>query len=234
MVVKYGPLLLWHTIPQKPTSAHVLHLGFLKRLLGVKEGTDTYCVLRETNEMPIPFYWFRCINDSGTVCSLQTIISWESCAGWPSCCKQKGYMDLSGSAVAPRIPCVPASLDAIRFCESINLKQFELTLRKHIIGGWRELDNLIPHETHHTSRIMRTYHTHFVVPQRFCRLTCDWAPGLLTAGPPTHSFSHGRLDTILHVQTKVVELWVYWSQSVCRGSEGQTIKVWAPLRCPKL
>jgi len=47
---------------------------------------------------------------------------------------------------------------------SINLKQFELTLREHFIGGWRELDNVTPHETHHSSRIMRRYHTHFCVP----------------------------------------------------------------------
>jgi hypothetical protein len=39
------------------------------------------------------------------------------------------------------------------------------------------------------------------------------------------SFSHGRLDTILHVQTKVVESWAYWSQSVWRGPQGQTFKV---------
>jgi len=41
------------------TRAHV-HLGFLKKLLGVKKGTDTHCVLRETGQMPIFFYWFRC------------------------------------------------------------------------------------------------------------------------------------------------------------------------------
>jgi len=45
----------------KITPTHVLHLGFLKRLLGVKKSTDTYCVLRETGQMPIFFYWFRCI-----------------------------------------------------------------------------------------------------------------------------------------------------------------------------
>ena len=40
------------------TRAHVLHLGFLKKLLGVKKGsTDTHCVLRETGQMPIFFYW---------------------------------------------------------------------------------------------------------------------------------------------------------------------------------
>jgi hypothetical protein len=41
------------------TRAHVLHLGFLKKLLGVKKGTDTHCVLRKTGQMPIFFYWFR-------------------------------------------------------------------------------------------------------------------------------------------------------------------------------
>ena len=45
----------------KITPTHVLHLGFLKRLLGVKKSTDTHCVLRETGQMPIFFYWFRCI-----------------------------------------------------------------------------------------------------------------------------------------------------------------------------
>ena len=47
----------------KITPTHVLHLGFLKRLLGVKKGTDIHsgCVLRETGQMPIFFYWFRCI-----------------------------------------------------------------------------------------------------------------------------------------------------------------------------
>jgi len=59
----------------------------------------------------------------------------------------------------------PASqqiLNAIRSCESIHLKQFEHTLREHIIGNWRELDNLTPYNNHHSSRIMRTYHTHLV------------------------------------------------------------------------
>jgi len=55
-------------------------------------------------------------------------------------------------------------LDAIRSRQTINLGQFELTLREHIIGGWRDLDTLTPHEAHHSSRIMRTYHTHFGVP----------------------------------------------------------------------
>ena len=61
----------------------------------------------------------------------------------------------------------PASqqfVNAIRYRESIHLKQFELTVRERIIGSWRELDNITPHDTHHSSKIMRTYHTHFGVP----------------------------------------------------------------------
>jgi len=37
-------------------------------------------------------------------------------------------------------------------------------LRKCIIGRWRELYSLTPHDNHHSSRIMRTYHTHFDEP----------------------------------------------------------------------
>ena len=61
----------------------------------------------------------------------------------------------------------PASqqfLAAIRSRESTNLKQFEPSLREHVIGSWRELDNLTPHDNHHSSRIMRTHHTHFGIP----------------------------------------------------------------------
>jgi hypothetical protein len=42
-------------------TPYIFHLGFLKRLLGVKKSTDTNCVLHETGQMPAFFYWFRCI-----------------------------------------------------------------------------------------------------------------------------------------------------------------------------
>ena len=62
------------------------------------------------------------------------------------------------------LPTFQQLLDAIRSRQTINLEQFKLTLREHIIGGLRDLDILTPHEAHHSSRIMRTYHTHFGVP----------------------------------------------------------------------
>ena len=57
------------------------------------------------------------------------------------------------------------AMHAIRSREqAINIKQFELTLHERINGSWRELDNLTPHDNHHSSRIMRTCHTHFGEP----------------------------------------------------------------------
>ena len=56
---------VWATsslIPQKLPPHMSFIFGFLKRLLGVKKSTgDTHCVLRKTGQMPIFFYWFRCI-----------------------------------------------------------------------------------------------------------------------------------------------------------------------------
>jgi len=149
----------------KITPTHILHLGFLKRLLGVKKGTDTHCVLRETGQMPVFFYWFRCI-----------IQFWNSLLSSNNPLLEKvvradlliaNRSDTWIYQVLHALQDFPASqqfLNAIRSCESINLKQFELTLRKHIIGSWRELDNLTPQDNHHSSRIMRTYHTHYGVP----------------------------------------------------------------------
>jgi len=43
------------------TKVHVYHTGFLKSLLGFKRATETRCLLQKTGQMPLYFYWFRCI-----------------------------------------------------------------------------------------------------------------------------------------------------------------------------
>ena len=156
----------------KITPTHVLHLGFLKRLLGVKRGTNTHCVLRKTGQLPIFFFWFRCIirfwnslHSSNNPFLEKVVRSDLLIAKW--------YLDLPGSA---RNPKSQQFFNAIQSRESINLKQFELTLHEHIIGSWRELDNLTPRDNHHSSRTMRTYHTHFAVPLGI-------APGWWLFGP---------------------------------------------------
>jgi len=42
------------------TKAHIHHGSFLK-MLGVKRSTNTHCLLRETGQLPLYFYWFRCV-----------------------------------------------------------------------------------------------------------------------------------------------------------------------------
>ena len=46
--------------------------------------------------------------DFETIPLLKKSSSWESCVGWPSSCKQEWFMDLTGSARAPRFPRVSA------------------------------------------------------------------------------------------------------------------------------
>jgi hypothetical protein len=86
-------------------------------------------------------------------------------AAWFTSCKQKWYMDLPGSACAPRFTYISTAFGCHTISSDYQSRTvWTLTLREHIIGGSRDLDILTPHEAHHSSRIMRTYHTHFGVP----------------------------------------------------------------------
>jgi len=53
---------------------------------------------------------------------------------------------------------------AIMSRSKINMSDFELLLREHMIQEWKDLDQIHPHDAHVSSRVMRTYHTHFGVP----------------------------------------------------------------------
>jgi hypothetical protein len=148
----------------KITPTCVLHLGFLK---------DSWMSRKEQNSLRAPrnrsdahfLYLFRCI-----------IRSWNSSLSSNNPLLEKvvrtdlliaNRSDTWTNQVLHALQDFPASqqfLNAIRSRESIHLKQFELTLHERIIGSWKELDNLTPHDNHHSSRIMRTYHTHFGVP----------------------------------------------------------------------
>ena len=151
-------------IPQK-SLPHMSFIFASEKTPGCQEKHDTHCVLRKTGQMPIFFYWFRCI-----------IRFWNSLPSSNNPLREKvvqadlliaNRSDTWNYQVLHALQDFPTSqqfLNAIRSRESINLKQFELTLRERIIGSWRKLDNLTPHDNHHSSRIMRTYHTNFGVP----------------------------------------------------------------------
>ena len=92
------------------TRAHVFHLGFLEKLLGVKKGTDTHCVLCETGQMPIFFYWFRCIIRfwNSLLSSNNPLL--EKVVRADLLIANRSVLDLPGSArsATPRFPCVSA------------------------------------------------------------------------------------------------------------------------------
>jgi hypothetical protein len=102
---------------------------------------------------------------SGTVYSLQTTLFLRKLCGLIYFLQTEGiHWTYQVLHALQDLPTSHQFLDAIRSRQTINLGQFELTLREHIIGGWRDLDILTPRDNHHSSRIMRTYHTHFGVP----------------------------------------------------------------------
>jgi len=61
------------------------------------------------------------------------------------------------------IPGAEVYISAIMSHSKINMSDFELLLHEQIIWEWRDLDQIRPHDVHVSSRVMRTYHTHFGV-----------------------------------------------------------------------
>ncbi len=45
----------------------------------------------------------------------------------------------------------------------ISMSDFELLLREQTIREWKDLEQIHPHDARASSKIMRTYHTHFGV-----------------------------------------------------------------------
>ncbi len=60
MDVKFGLQILTFK-SSATTKAHIHRACLLKMLLGVKRSTNTHCLLRETGQLPLSFYRFRCV-----------------------------------------------------------------------------------------------------------------------------------------------------------------------------
>jgi len=58
----------------------------------------------------------------------------------------------------------PVHVSAIMSRSKINMSDFELLLHEQTIREWRDLEQIHPRDAHVSSRVMRTYHTHFGVP----------------------------------------------------------------------
>ena len=138
-VVKYGPLLLWHMFPQKsPPHMSFILASWKNSWVSRKTLSDTNWVLRETGQMPIFFYWFRCIIrfwnslPSSTNPLLEKVLQADLLIANRS---DTGLIRFCTHSTSTS----QQFLNAIRSREAVNIKQFELTLRERIIGSWREL-----------------------------------------------------------------------------------------------
>ena len=149
----------------KDSDAHTFHTGFLKSLLGVKRATETHCILRETGQMPLYFYWFRCtmrfwnclLNTNNPL--VHAIIQADL-----RIATRKGSWTHDVLTALNDVPDTLPFSTAIRGQNRVCMEQFETVLQQHVINDWRVLDGLTPQEPHDSSRIMRTYHTHFGIP----------------------------------------------------------------------
>ena len=147
------------------TEAHIRHTCFLKSLLGVKKATETHCLLRETGQMPLYFYWFRCvIRFWNNLLSSNNTLLHQMAQADIRLAKNKSSWSCQVLTALQEIPDAQQFAEAVRSCEKVNMDMFEKVLCNQVTAVWRLLDGVTPQEAHSSSRIMRTYHSHFGLP----------------------------------------------------------------------
>jgi len=144
------------------SQPHIHHTCFLRSLLGVKKGTRTECLLRETGQMPLFFYWFRCILRfwNSSLKSNNGMLHAVVRADLRLVTHKRSWTHDVLQALN-HLPTSQPFSECILAQTPISISSFEAALRDHIIQEWRNLHDIPPHEAHSTSRIQRTYHTHF-------------------------------------------------------------------------
>jgi len=147
------------------TKAHIHRVCFLKMLLGVKWSTDTHCLIRETGQLPLYFYRFRCVARfwNSLLTTNNALLSKVNVANL-RLAHRKGSWTFEVLFALHEIPGADVHVSAIMSRSKINMSDFELFLPQQTIWEWRDLDQIHPHDAHVSSRVMRTYNTHFGVP----------------------------------------------------------------------
>jgi len=133
-------------------------------LLGVKRSTDTHYLLRETGQLPLCFFWFRCVARFwNSLLTSNNALLREINEADLRLTHQKGIWTYEVLSALHEIPGTDVHASAIMSRSKINMSDFELLLREQTIREWKDLDQIHPHNAHTSSRIIRTYHTHFGV-----------------------------------------------------------------------
>ncbi len=74
-----------------------------------------------------------------------------------------------------------------------NMSGFEPLLCEQIIWEWRDWDQIHPHDVHVSSRVMRTYHTHFGMPLGTQKL----AGGMIRNAQPNRHYLRQKIPNHL-------------------------------------
>jgi len=96
-------------------------------LLGVKRSTNTHCLLRETGQLPLYFYWFRCVDRfwNSLLTSNNALLSKINEADL-RLAHQKGSWTFEVLSALHEVPGTDVRASAIMSRSKINMNDFEL------------------------------------------------------------------------------------------------------------
>ena len=132
---------------------------------GVKKATEAYSVLRETGQMPLYFYWFRCVMRfwNSLLTTNSTLLREIGRADLRLANKKCSWSYQVLTAIN-ELSNAQQFTEALHACEKVNMDVFVKVLCDQVINVWRGLDHISPQEAHASSRVMKTYHSHFGIP----------------------------------------------------------------------
>jgi len=126
--------------------------------MGVKRHTNAHYLPRDTGQVPLHFYWFRCVarfwnNPLTTKTTLLSNINEVDLL----LAHRKGSWTFE---VLPVLREIPAEVQVSAIMSRYKINMSEPLLREQTIREWRDLDQ-IHHMMHVSSKVMRTDHIHF-------------------------------------------------------------------------
>ena len=155
------------------------HALFFKRILGLPVTASTRCVLRECGQLPLQFYWVRCVSQFWNAClgnSNQLVqariradcrLAGQCGVGWVADVLR--YLEEPGGRHAWRHSCA----SNVRLIQPVNITQFSKQWVLADLADWRVYDGHEPAGImrEDLNRVQCAYHTYFAVPPHD---VCSW------------------------------------------------------------
>ena len=115
--------------------------------------------------MPLYFYWFRCVMRfwNSLLTTNSTLLREIGRADLRLANKKCSWSYQVLTAIN-ELSNAQQFTEALHACEKVNMDVFVKVLCDQVINVWRGLDHISPQEAHASSRVMKTYHSHFGIP----------------------------------------------------------------------